>query len=172
MSHLNSRSIETLYAPGTGYPLGGWLTLLGFSIGAILLLESTGLILSNPYSEARWTAYASAGGSSLQYLVMSQLAIRLTAIAGAGALLYWFLLRRDIFPLMFLWYTGGLLFGRFLLLAISFSQPTPTVYPDIRSGLTFSFVSTALFSGLWSLYILFSGQVKSTFLEPFRGRIR
>ncbi|HLZ88045.1 MAG TPA: DUF3857 domain-containing protein, partial [Puia sp.] len=81
---LNSRGEETLYAPGSGYPLGGWIVLLGISIGINLVLEGTQLFRENSYSYSNWTAFGNAGGTNLQYLFMTELAIHLSFLAGGG----------------------------------------------------------------------------------------
>ncbi|GGB17338.1 DUF3857 domain-containing protein [Puia dinghuensis] len=170
---LNARSEETLYAAGTGYPLGGWLILLGVSIGGTLLLEIAQLIRSNYYSYSNWAEYGNAGGSRLQYFLMAQLAIHLGFIAGGGAVLYWFLHKRDIFPRMFLWYAGILLSGRILLLLLASIIPIPpAMLSDYKFSLTRDAIRTGIYITIWVTYILRSGQVKSTFLEPFRERIR
>ncbi len=170
--YLNVRSEETDYAPGSGYPLGGWIALLGISIGTILLLEGVGVLLSNYYSNTLWAAFGKTGGSELQYLLLSELAIRLTFIASSGALLYWFFKKRDIFPRMFFWYTGILFSGRLLLLVLAYSTPASKVLISYRSGLIMGFVCTSIYAVIWVSYMLRSGQVRSTFLEPFRERIR
>jgi hypothetical protein len=41
-----------------------------------------------------------------------------------------------------------------------------------KTGLLVNFIRSAVLGAIWSIYILRSGQVKSTFLEPFRERIR
>jgi hypothetical protein len=169
---LNSRSEETFYAPGSGYPLGGWLLLLGISIAGILLTELVMLWVSSYYSNSQWIAYGKLGGPSLQYLVLSELALRLTFIAGSGSLLFWFFKRRDIFPRMFLWYAGLLLTGSILLLALSYSAPGSRALAGNRPGLTQGLIMISIYAAIWVSYILRSGQVKSTFLEPYRERIR
>ena len=170
--YLNSRGEDTLYAPGSGYPLGGWIVLLGVSLVAIVLAEFGGLLMADYYSEARYTEYSNAGGHAMQYIFLSQLAMHLSFIAGAGALLYWYFKKRDIFPRMFLWYAGILLFGRFLLLALSYMPAVSTMLVKYRPGLTLALLYTAAYSILGVIFILRSEQVKSTFLEPFREAIR
>jgi hypothetical protein len=170
--HLNSRSEETLYAPGSGYPLGGWLILLGISIASILVFELTRLVQSDYYSYSSWAVYGSSGGTTLQYLYLTQLAIQLTLICGAAALLFWFIKKRDIFPRMFLWYAGILLFGRTLLLILFYAMPIPATLTYYRSILILALVRSGIYALIWAAYILRSGQVKSTFLEPFRERVR
>ncbi len=170
--YLNSRGEETLYAPGSGYPLGGWIALLGISFGAIILSEFGGLLISDYYSNVRYIGYGNAGGRTMQYIFLSQLAIHLSFIAGAASLLYWFLKKRDIFPRMFLWYTGILLFGRLLLLGLTCLPAVSAMLAAYRPGLLLAFGYTLIYTVLGIAFILRSEQVKSTFLEPYREAIR
>lgn len=169
---LNARSEETLYAPGTGYPLGGWLALLGLSIGIGFILELVQLLRENYYSFDNWATFGNAGGANLQYLIMTELALRLSFVAGGASVLLWFIKKRDIFPRMFLWYIGILLSGRLLLVLLYAFIPVPASFNTYRHDLTAGFVLTIAYSAIWVTYILRSGQVKGTFLEPFRERIR
>ncbi|HXB09334.1 MAG TPA: DUF3857 domain-containing protein [Puia sp.] len=169
---LNSRTEETLYAPGTGYPLGGWLVLFGASIGISLVVEGVQLLRENYYSHANWTLFGNAGGASLQYLILTELAVRLGFLAGGGAILFWFIKKRDIFPRMFLWYIGILLSSRLLLILLYSVIPVPASFTSYKTDLANNLIRTLIFSAVWVTYILRSGQVKSTFLEPFRERIR
>ena len=170
--YLNSRGEETLYAPGSGYPLGGWIALIGISLGVIILSESGGLLMADYYSNTRYIEDGNAGGHTMQYIFLSQLAIHLTFIAGAAALLFWFFKKRDIFPRMFLWYTGLLLAGRLLLLGLSCLPAVSSQLVSYRPGLLLALVYTLVYTILGIVFILRSEQVKSTFLEPYRETIR
>lgn len=170
--YLNSRGEETLYAPGSGYPLGGWIALLGISLAAIILSESGGLLMADYYSNTRYIEYGNAGGLTMQYIFLSQLGIHLTFTAGAAALLFWFFKKRDIFPRMFLWYTGILLVGRLLLLGLACLPAVSSLLVAYRPGLLLALGYTLVYTILGIIFILKSEQVKSTFLEPYRERVR
>jgi hypothetical protein len=163
---LNRRNEETLYAPGSGYPLGGWLVLLGVSLVGGLGTSLYSFFVSNYYSFDNWTAYAKAGGSSLQYLYLGKMAIQLSFIAAGAASLFWFLKKRDIFPRMFIWYAGVLLSGQLLLILLFHLTPVPAAFNDYKDSLTVGFIRTCIYSAIWISYVLRSDQVKSTFLEP------
>ena len=162
---LNGRAEDTLYAPGTGYPLGGWIVLLGISIGINLLIEGINLFRENYYSYANWTLFGNTGGLNLQYLFLSELALHLSFIAGGATILFWFIRRRDIFPRMFLWYIGILLSGRLLLILLYTFIHIPSALNDYRYELTGHFIRTILYAAICVTYVLRSGQIKSTFLE-------
>lgn len=163
---LNRRSEETLYAPGSGYPLGGWLILLGISIATGLFFNLYAFFSSNYYSNANWEAYGNIGGHSLQYVYLGKMAIQLSFIAASAASFFWFLKKRDIFPRMFIWHAGILLSGQLLLILLFHVTPIPTVLHDYKDSLTADLIRTSIYAAIWIFYILRSDQVKSTFLEP------
>jgi hypothetical protein len=166
--YFNSRSEDTHYAPGSGYPIGGWIMFLGISITLGLLFDAIQFLQSNYYSYNNWIAWQNAGGVSLEYLYLGQLAIHLNFMAIAGAVLYWFLRKRDIFPRMFIWYMGILLSGRLLLIALFYSIHIPSPLTAYRDDLPWAFARTAVYAAIWVSYVLRSDQVRSTFLEPYR----
>jgi hypothetical protein len=166
--YLNTRSVETSFAPGSGYPIGGWVLVLGLFIGAGLLLDAWQFISANYYSRPNWAAWSNAGGTGMQFLYLGQLAIQLNFLAGACAVLYWFIRRRDIFPRMFIWYVAIVLSGRLALVALFYSIPIPAALTAYRADLPWAVVRTSVYAAIWVTYILRSRQVKSTFLEPFR----
>ena len=165
--YLNTRGSESGYAPGSGYPIGGWILVLGFCIGAGLLLDSWQFYSANYYSRDNWNAWTDAGGTGMQYLYLGQLAIQLNFIGGAVAILFWFLKRRDIFPRMFLWYVGIVLAGRLALVALFYSIPVPAAMMAYRADLPWAVVRTGVYAIIWVTYVLRSRQIKATFLEPF-----
>jgi hypothetical protein len=167
---LNARSEDTIYAPGSGYPLGGWTIILGITIGLTIGLNLINFIRNNYFSYHNWALYGNAGGSPLQYLYMTEMAISLVCISGSAAIGYWFLRRRDIFPRMFVWYAGILLSSRLLLYFLYQVTPIPASLNTYRESLIGQFFRTLFYAGIWVTYVLRSEQVKSTFLEPYREK--
>ena len=166
--YLNTRSVTPFYTPGSGYPIGGWVLVLGLFIGAGLLLDAWQFFSANYYSRANWTAWSNAGGTGMQYLYLAQLIIQLNFIAGACAVFYWFLKRRDIFPRMFFWYAAIVLGGRLALVALFYTIPIPAALTAYRADLPWAVIRTGIYAAIWLTFVMRSGQVKSTFLEPFR----
>ena len=168
--HLNARTEETLDPPGSGYPLGGWVIVLGVIIGVMFLAQLISLFRADYYSYHTWALFGNAGGSSLQYLLLAQLAASICYTACTGALLYWFLQRRDIFPRMFVWYAGILLSGHLLIFLLYHIVPVPSSLSSFKEGLALPFIRTCIWAAVWVTYVLRSEQVKSTFLQPYRKR--
>lgn len=165
--YLNTRSNESNCTAGSGYPISGWIFVLGLCIGAGLLLDGWQFFSANYYSRDNWAAWTKAGGAGMQYLYLGQMAIQLNFIGGACSILYWFVKRRDIFPLMFLWYVGIVLAGRIALVALFYSVPLPDVMTAYRADLPWAVARTSVYGAIWVTYVLRSRQIKSTFLEPF-----
>jgi hypothetical protein len=162
--YLNVRNADTLYAPGSGYPLGGWVVVLGVTIGLGLIVQLIIFALTGYYSGDNWQIVAAAGGNSLLYFYLGGMTLSLWGLAGTGALMYWFLLRRDIFPRMFVWYLGVLLGGHALLWL--FSSFYGHGFPSVAKWTLFvGLVRICIYSAVWIPYVLISEQVKSTFLE-------
>ncbi len=165
--YLNTRDNDSRYAPGSGYPIGGWTFVLGLCIAAGLLLDGWQFFSANYYSRDNWTAWTNAGGAGMQYLYLGQMVIQLNFIGGACAVLFWFIKKRDIFPRMFLWYVGIVLAGRLSLVALFYSIPVPSVMMAYRADLPWAVARTSVYAIIWVTYILRSRQIKATFLEPF-----
>jgi len=164
---LNRRSEETLYSPGSGYPLGGWLFLLGACLVVGIGFNLYNFLSSNYYSDNNWSAFGSAGGRSLQYLYLGKMAIHLSCLAVGGATLFWFLKRRDIFPRMFIWQVGILVSGQLLLILLYHLIPFPSGFDTYKEDLMLGLIRNCVFGFIWVYYIIRSDQVKSTFLEPY-----
>jgi hypothetical protein len=73
---------------------------------------------------------------------------------------------------MFCWYIGILLSGRLLLTLLYAFIPVPAALNNYKYEMAGNFIRTLVYAAICLTYILRSGQVKSTFLEPFRERIR
>ncbi len=69
---------------------------------------------------------------------------------------------------MFIWYVAIVLTGRLALVALFYSIPNPAALSAYRADLPWAVVRTGVYAAIWVTYVLRSGQVKSTFLEPFR----
>jgi len=167
--YLNARRETVLYSPGTGYPLGGWTVVLGITMGVGFLAMAYRLFTNNYFNHQTWSTLGDAGGAGLQFLLLFELLASLTYLACTGALLYWYLGRRDIFPRMFVWYAGILLSVQLGLIIAYSAVRIPADFGDLRTGTTTQFFRALIYSAIWVSYILRSERVKATFLEPYRG---
>jgi hypothetical protein len=63
---------------------------------------------------------------------------------------------------------GIMLTGRLLLIALFYTIHIPSPLTAYRDDLPWAFARTAVYAAIWVSYVLRSGQVRSTFLEPYR----
>jgi hypothetical protein len=165
---LNARSEAVLYPHEPGFPLGGWTIVLGLGIGLGILYESYSFFQNYFYSIASWEGMDRLGGRPLHYFFFTELAFYLIRLASMGAIIYWFLQRRDIFPRMFIWYVGILLSGQLaLIIFLKCIHGNTTMDNYAQSSLT-QFIRTCIYGAIWVSYVQRSGRVKSTFLRPYR----
>lgn len=91
--------------------------------------------------------------------------LSLFALAGTGALIYWFVGKRDIFPAMFVYYVGFYLIATFLLIMIYHNMTLPGNMISIRHN-TLINIARIVYAAAWVIYVLKSQRVKQTFVYP------
>ncbi len=165
---LNAREEDVPYAAGSGYPLGGWVIVLGITIGVGLLVLLLGMFKSKYFSHTTWLLLGSLGGTWLQVLWLIEFLIDLFNFAALCALLYWYLNRRDIFPKMFTWFCGIRISISFVLLAIYYTSTLPAELDQVKTSQASQFFRAFVYSLIWVSYVCRSERVKATFLEPYR----
>jgi hypothetical protein len=164
LKKLNNLQVESLYEPGSGWPIGGWLVLLGISLGVSSLFQIYHFATNNYFSYATWTALGEQSGTFLQLTWFTEIVLSLFWLCGTVALLYWFLNRRDIFPKLFIWYIGSLLAGRLLLLIVY--NFAPNADPQYNTTLGVDLARTVVYALVWGTYVWRADRVKYTFTEP------
>ena len=162
---LNVRSEEVSYPYEPGFPLGGWTIVLGIGIILGLVYQAVSLVRDDFYRTARWDSLETLGGTPLRLFFFTQLAYYLLCLASLGAIVYWFLKRRDIFPRMFTWYVGILLSGQLFLIIFLRLIPAHAAVADYLRTLIIQFIRTCIYGAVWVTYVQRSGRVKSTFLR-------
>ncbi len=168
MRWLNKKSAPVYYVLAQGWPLGGWVAVLGITLAIGCLLQIINFTESNYFSGTEWMALAKTGGTRQQFIFFAEMVFNLFCIGGIIALLYWFMNRRDIFPRMFVGYIGSLLTGQLLLLALYNAFPAPGNYGDLQTPLLMQIVRTGIYGLIWVSFVLRSQRVKNTFLQPFQ----
>jgi hypothetical protein len=165
--YLNRKSIDVPYDHNTGWPLGGWVIVLGLTIGLGCIVQLVYFFKSDYFSGAVWNALEEKGGQYDQFLFAAEMGFSLCWIAYAAALCYWFLNRRDIFPRMFIGYVGTMIIGNLVLLTLYNTAPQGSVYTDLPSETVTQVMRSAIYGAIWVTYLLRSERVKATFLKPF-----
>lgn len=166
--YLNSRSEETLYRAGTGYPLGGWVVVFGITLVLRFIVQFVALFVTNNYFDyASWHLLGELG-TGLQFLLLFELVASLFSLCSLAALLYWYLKRRDIFPKMFIWYAGTFVSIEFTLITAYHTVHLPEAFANSPASMTTQLIRSIFYTGIWVTYLLRSERVKATFLEPYR----
>src|SRR5579872_3004534 len=111
-----SKTIDQRSNPGI--PLGGWVMFLGINLLARFVIQIYFFLHANYFVESTWIRLGQLGGTNYQVLFVIELFLSLFAVAGTGALIYWFFGRRDIFPMLFLYYAWIYLIATGILLFI------------------------------------------------------
>jgi hypothetical protein len=163
LRRVNTYGYYPPYQPGSGWPVSGWLVVLGISLGINCLLRAVQLIRSDVFSRTAWDALRENGGAAAQGALFAGSVLSWIWLFAGVALLYWFLNRRDIFPRIFLWYVGSRVVGEILLLGLYYAAFPGT---DLAANKIYDFTGTVIYSVVWGLYVLRSERVKNTFLEP------
>src|SRR5882757_1036244 len=99
-----SKTIDQRSNPGM--PLSGWVMFLGINLLVRFVIQIYFFWRANYFLESTWMRLGQLGGTKFQVLFVIELFLSLFAVAGTGALIYWFFGRRDIFPTLFIYYAG------------------------------------------------------------------
>ena len=162
LRRVNSYGYYPPYQPGSGWPIGGWLVVLGVALGIQCLGRVVGLMQSNIFDKAAWETLGETG-TTAQLACFAGTVLSVAWLFTSIGLLYWFLNRRDIFPRIFLWYAGSMIVGELLLVWLyHLAFPGSTLAEDKIYDLVAAFI----YSLVWGLYIYRSDRAKNTFLEP------
>ena len=164
---LNKKTAEIFYDATTGWPLGGWVIVLGITLGISAIIQLVSFAQNNFFSTSVWSSLKENGGQKIQLVFITEMLVSLFWIAAVVALLYWYLHKRDIFPRMFTGYVGCLLAGNFLLLILYTTMHYPASFGDLQTPVLKQLFRTGVYGAIWVTYVLRSQRVKSTFLQPY-----
>ncbi len=168
LRYFNRQSASTLYNDEIVWPLGGWVIVLGITLGLSVIVQIFYFSQNGYFNLEAWKIMGEQGGVNLQFLSVIEMAMSLLWICGAVGVSYWFIQRRDIFPRMFIGYVGSLIAGQFLLLLLLNIIPYPDSYGDLRTPIMTQLFKTGVYGAIWVSYVLRSERVKSTFLYRYR----
>lgn len=167
--YCNKLSVETIYIPGTGLPLGGWLIVLGLGLLAAIIIQAIPLFSFNLFSLSQWQTIKQLGGSNLGVLILIEETMYIILIGAYAANVYWFIKRRDIFPRAFI---TTIILKLCLIVLLGFCYtviPYPANLGDFAKDIPGQFGRTAVYAAIWITYLLRSERVKTTFIEPYNA---
>jgi hypothetical protein len=160
---LNRRSKKIDQRSDPGLPFNGWIIFLGVNLFIRIAIQLYFFWTASYFSKPIWISLASAGGLTLQTLIIYEMFLSLFALAGTGALIYWYLGRRDIFPSMFIYYACFYLIAILSLIWIYRSMNLPENMQGIRRDPIVHIIRIIYVSALL-IYVVKSKQVKKTFV--------
>jgi len=158
-----SKTIDQRSNPGT--PLSGWVMFLGINLLARFVIQIYFFWHANYFLESTWIHLGQLGGTKFQVLFVIELFLSLIAIAGTGALIYWFFGRRDIFPMLFIYYAGIYIVVTSALLFIYHFMNLPPEMISIRRDMYIQILRLT-YTSAWMIFVWKSEQVKQTFVYP------
>ncbi len=162
---LNKKTKTADQRSNAGLPLHGWLLFLGFNLVARILIQAYFFWAADYYSLSNWNMLAQNGGVEYQIIFIIELFLSLFSLTGTAALLFWFFGRRDIFPMMFIYYVGFYVIATLILLVVYHHISMPANMISIRHDSVIQ-ISRILYAVIWFSYLLKSEQVKQTFVYP------
>jgi hypothetical protein len=162
---LNKKSKTVDQRRDAGMPLSGWLLFLGFNLIIRVGIQAYFFWESDYFLQSTWLRLGQAGGTKFQSIFIFELFLSLFSLTGTGALLYWYFGRRDVFPVMFIYYVGFYVIATFILLIIYRNISIPANMITIRHDSLIQ-IFRILYAVAWFGYLLKSEQVKQTFVYP------
>jgi len=162
---LNKHSKTIDQRSNPGLPLSGWIMFLGINLLVRFIIQIYFFWNANYFLESTWKHLSALGGIKFQILFIFQLFLSLFAVAGTGALIYWFFGRRDIFPMLFIYYAWIYIAATCTLLVIYHFMKLPPEMISIRPGLYVQVIRIVYTLSLMT-FVWKSEQVKQTFVYP------
>ncbi len=162
---LNRNSKKADQRSNPGLPMNGWIIFLGINLIIRIGIQAYFFWTANYFLHSAWLSKEHAGGVTLQTVFIFEMFLSLFALAGTGALIYWFVGKRDIFPAMFVYYVGFYLIATFLLIMIYHNMTLPGNMISIRHN-TLINIARIVYAAAWVIYVLKSQRVKQTFVYP------
>jgi len=163
--YLNKYSKTIDQRSDAGLPLSGWIMFLGINLIARIFIQAYFFWNANYFLKSTWIHLELLGGRHFQSLFIFELFLSLFALAGTGALIYWFFGRRDIFPTMFIYYASFYLVATSALLIIYHFIELPPEMLSIRRDAYWQFFRIA-YTVVLMIFVWKSDQVKQTFVYP------
>lgn len=165
--YLNRHSKQIDQRSDAALPLSGWVMFLGINLIARLGIQGYLFWKANYFVKSTWIHLESEGGASFHLFFIFQMFLSLFALTGTGALIYWFYGRRDIFPVMFVYYACFFLIANMILMLFNHSISFPSDMMILRQ-VPYLQVFRIVYAAVWVVFVLKSQNVRQTFVYPFR----
>jgi phosphate starvation-inducible membrane PsiE len=165
---LNRRTIEVPYDRNNGHGLGGWVSILGFT-----LVVKAGYLVYNLYAGSYFSAEAYAAwqtyGRGFVNTVMLELFFYMFWFFSTVAIIYWFVQRRDIFPLMFNVYVTMLIVTQAILYLLFKKYANHEALNQVVNEGLKQVGRLFIYGIIWCSFLARSHRAKWTFLKEYKG---
>lgn len=163
---LNKHSKTIDQRSNPGMPLSGWVMFFGINLLARFVIQIYFFWHANYFLASTWMHLGQLGGTKYHVLFVIELFLSLFAVAGTGALIYWFFGRRDIFPMLFIYYAGIYIVVTSALLFMYHFMNLPPEMISIRRDMYIQILRIT-YTSAWMVFVWKSAQVKQTFVYPY-----
>lgn len=163
---LNKHSKTIDQRSNPGMPLSGWVMFFGINLLARFVIQIYFFWHANYFLASTWIHLGQLGGTKYHVLFVIELFLSLFAVAGTGALIYWFFGRRDIFPMLFIYYAGIYIVVTSALLFMYHFMDLPPEMISIRRDMYIQILRIT-YTSAWMVFVWKSQQVKQTFVYPY-----
>lgn len=161
---LDKRNIDVEYDRNTGWPIGGWMLVLGISLGIGVLIQFYSLFFAGFFKGSTWE-FLQAKSNGILAAGYVELAFCTVKFAASIAVFIWFLKRRDIFPRMFIFYIGTAVTMQLSLWICYYFISMPEDLVHVRKEALRAVIQLTIYATIWCTYVLRSYRAKATFLK-------
>ncbi|MHA4845574.1 DUF2569 family protein [Flavitalea antarctica] len=163
----NRSTIDVPFDRDNGYPLGGWVIVLGLT-----LIIRVGYQLYSLYHGSYFSAEAYANwqsfGQGFVFTVMFELFLQMLLLFFTVVLLYWFVQRRDIFPFMFNCYVTGVIAGNAILYLLYKQYADHEELSNVAKEGLMDVIRALIYGAIWCSFLARSNRAKWTFLKAYK----
>ena len=164
---FNRKRVEVAYDYNDGYQLGGWVAILGITLVVKVAYQVYNLYAGEYFSAgayASWQTY----GQGFVNTVMLELFFYMFWLFSTLIMIYWFVQRRDIFPLMFNGYVTMLIVTQSILFLLYKRYANhETLNGVVDEGLK-QVGRYFLYGIIWCSFLARSHRAKWTFLREYK----
>jgi len=164
---LNRKTIEVPYDRDSGYKLGSWIILLGFSLLTRAVNQMYNLYNGNYFtagSYAIWETY----GQGFVFTAMIELTFSVLWVLSTLAIIYWYFKKRDIFPLMFNGYITLMLATQGIMYLLCKQYADHSSLKGTADHIMKELIMLLIYGAVWCTYLARSHRVKGTFLREYK----
>ena len=162
---INKMEVDVEFDRNSGWKIGGWMIVLGITLCIHLPSHIYTLISQGYYNESTWTILNETTG--VVAIAYAELLFAIMKLSACMAVIYWFFLRRDIFPKMFMIYVAMLLGSNIIMYLWYLSANLPEPYSGLTAEYLRGSFQSLVYAAIWGTYVYRSYRTRATFLRSY-----